>query len=259
MKNLDSLLNDLWTASLSTLHDVAHSYGDVAPVGDRDGKTMTPGTYRPVGATCPDCSLAENGCYALTANVAIHQRRAPAAAGPSIRAAAYAMVWAARTKRVARLHVSGDFINRGRIDVRYIEGLVAIGQWIRRRTRDSKRVSAWSYTHVTRDRFDKYATMLADAGVIVRYSEDFGPMGTVVLPFDRVPDLKAQGVKTFKCLAQLTSATCVECEACWTKPDHLIVFKPHGPGKNKAANVGVQKFEAFKVSAAAASRLKVLQ
>lgn len=260
MKNLDSLLNDLWTAPLSKLRDVALSYGDVAPVGDRDSKTAAPGTYRPVGDTCPSCKLKKKGCYAKTGKVSIAQRRAPANSGPSIRAAAYAMVWAARTNRVARLHVSGDFIYKGQVDVRYIEGLVAIGKWMRRRTRSPKRVNAWSYTHITRERFAPYAKQLADAGIVVRFSEFYGEMGAVVLPFERVDELKEQGLKTFKCLAQLTSSNCTQCTACWTKPEHLIVFKPHSPSKRRAAEVGIENLETFKRerSAAAVSRLKVL-
>ena len=240
MKTIETMLNALWTAPLTKIRETALDYGEVAPVGDGDSKTASPGTYRPVDGTCPDCELKDNGCYAKTGNVAIHQRRAPATAAPSVRAAAVAMLWAARTKRLARLHVSGDFLYRGRIDSRYLAGLTLIGQWLRRKMRDPNRINAWTYTHVPRARFASAASMLANAGVAVRYSNDLGPMGAVVYSFDRIDELKAKGVKTFKCLAQLTNKTCAECGACWTLPEHVIVFDPHGPGKNKAASASLR-------------------
>jgi hypothetical protein len=241
MKNLNTLLNNLWAAPLGKLKEVAREAGDVAPVGDGDAKTAAPGTYRPVGDTCPaDCGLLDNGCYAQMGNVAMHERRAASTAGPSIRAAALAMVWAARTQRAARLHVSGDFLSRGRVDVHYIRSLAFIGRWLRTKMRRPERVNAWTYTHIARKRFAAHAEMLREAGIHVRFSEDAGAMGAVVLPFDRVDELRARGVKTLKCLAQLTNKTCSECQACWTQTDHVIVFDPHGPGHKKAAAVGLR-------------------
>ena len=36
------------------LRKAARVYGPLNPIGDGDAKTQTPGTYRPVGPTCPD-------------------------------------------------------------------------------------------------------------------------------------------------------------------------------------------------------------
>ena len=59
-----------------TLRDQVHAYiGPTNPLGIRNGKTATLGTYRPVGATCPeDCPYIDGPCLAKRSRVGMHQR-----------------------------------------------------------------------------------------------------------------------------------------------------------------------------------------
>jgi hypothetical protein len=192
-----------------------------------------------VGATCPaSCPYLGAGCYAQAGKVAMASRRASGSTGPALRAAAAAMVLAARMGVTARLHVSGDFLERGRIDARYVQGLVRIARWLRAQTGDAGRLSAWSYTHIPPARFETHRRVLADAGVVVRYSDAAPSAGPVAIvhPFADREGIAArvQGARVIRCPAQLSDAvTCASCRACWTHPDRVVVFDPHGPGARK--------------------------
>jgi hypothetical protein len=170
----------------------------------------------------------------------MHTARSSGLTGPALRAAAAAMVWAARTGRAARLHVGGDFLERGRVDRRYVAGLVRIGAWLRERTGDAARVSAWSYTHLPPARFEAHRLALAEAGIVVRYSDaapDAGPVA-IVHPFSDREGLAARldGARAIRCPAQLAeTVSCADCRACWTRPERVIVFDPHGPGRSQVA------------------------
>lgn len=247
MKNLDmnTLVEKLWNGTLSKLATIARNDGPCNPIGDGDAKTNAPGTYRPVGPTCAkECPFLNNGCYAQSGNVAMHQRRAQDDVGASLRSAAVAMVWAVRTNRMARLHVSGDFLTlsdkgESKIDKAYIRGLCKLADTINELSGRTKGTTiAWSYTHIPYARVERYVRVLARHGIIVRYSDHMNVGGAIVAPFGMVSQLRANnpGVKFAKCPAQLSDTTCVKCTLCWSRTDLTVVFDPHGSGKKKVTN-----------------------
>lgn len=239
-----ALVETLWNAPLSKLKTLAAADGPVNPVGDGDAKTNAPGTYRPVGATCPaTCAYLGNGCYAESGNVAMHQRRASADTTPALRAAAVAFVWAVRTGRLARLHVSGDFERAGKLDVAYVRGLCQLADKVNALAgRARGETIAWSYTHIPVRRSARMVRVLAAHGISVRFSDHAGPRGAVVAPFTSLPALRAKHptVRFAKCPAQLRDTTCRDCTLCWTRPDLTMVFDPHGRGKRKATAAGLR-------------------
>lgn len=204
------------------------------PMGSGNGKTGAPGTYRPVGATCPDsCPQLESGaCYALTGPVGLQQSRASEDPVKAVRSALAAIV-AARVSGVgvARLHVSGDF-GREAADVEvYVRELLR-GLNALRRVTGWTGVLAWSYTHSPH--MGRWMGLLRSAGVAVRVSDKLGWNGAVVVPFDRIGEARAMTrLPVAKCPAQLRDVTCTECALCWTRPDVVIAFDPHGVGKSK--------------------------
>lgn len=203
----------------------------LVPIGDSDAKTASPGTYREVGLTCPStCRYLGNGCYALGGNVAIHQRNAGNSVNAALHGAAAAMVWAALTGRVARLHVSGDLGTS--VDADYVAGLVEVGREVRRLSGNA--VVAWSYTHHADG---PYRAELADAGIVVRLSDRTGPSGAIVVASrEHAREVRAaSGAPVAVCPAQLRDVSCAECRLCWTRPDVTIAFIAHGMS---AAKVG---------------------
>lgn len=241
------LIADLFACGLSRLVETARKHGPVNPVGDGDSKTASPSTYRPVGSTCPDgssehigrCPYLGHGCYAEGGNVNLHQTRAGADLDASVNAAAVAMVWAVRTGRIARLHVSGDFVRAGRVDHRYIAQLGILADTVNVTAgRPIGTAIAWSYTHIPADVFEGYRVVLARHGIHVRLSDHAGAHGAIVRDFR---GLQGAGVRYLKCPAQLPQgSTCAECRACWERPDHTIVFEPHGAAKNRARAVALR-------------------
>ena len=213
------------------------------PVGDGDAKTASPGTYRPVGGSCPkSCPYLDDGCYAQGGNVNTHQRRAQESIEAAANGAALAMVWARQTGRVARLHVSGDgkaVDGPEAFSPKYADLLCAAADAVNRMSGQPQgTVCAWSYTHfpVGAGRTGQLIERLASHGIIVRASDKLGHGGAVVMPFADVPAVrKATGVKLAKCPAQLGDTDCNACRLCWTRPDLTIVFSPHGATKKRAA------------------------
>lgn len=246
-RKLEALLEALWGTPIADLRKVAREDGAVEPFGRGNRKTRSPGTYRPVGATCPQtCPHLGAGCYAQHGKVAMSARRASGATGPALRAAAAAMVWAARTGRAARLHVSGDFVERGRVAHRYIEGLIRIGWWLRVRTGvAARKVTAWSYTHLPPERFEEHRRALASVGIMVRYSDappSAGPVA-IVHPFADREGLRARvgDARVIRCPAQLAeTVSCADCRACWTHMERVIVFDPHGPGAEQVRRAALR-------------------
>ena len=229
------------------MRKIARTYGPTNPVGDGDAKTGAPGTYRPVGDTCPlSCAHhpENNGtCYALFHNVNRHQRRAIVDVDAALRSSSVAIVWAVATDRVARLQVSGD---KGRTlqEARpYIDGLIAIGEQVRAHYGQDTDC-AWSYTalpDIVATRI--YLRQLSErAGIHVRLSGHNGYNGAIVYPHDRVYETQrgqtwfGSQAQPLKCPAQLThnAVDCQTCKACWTRPHRVIVFDPHGPRKRLA-------------------------
>ncbi len=210
--------------------------GDANPVGVGDEKTGVPGTYRPVGPTCPDSCPQAEACYATSGNVAIHQANSSADIERSVRAAAIAIVAAYRSGLpAARLHVSGDF---GRTDDEvdaYCRALLKMLAAFRRKLDVPQgRIVAWSYTHHPRV-VSRWLGLLKAAGVHVRRSDHVGPNGAIVLPFDRVVQARRDtGMRIAKCPAQISDVDCAACTLCWTRPDVVIAFDPHGAKKRRA-------------------------
>lgn len=219
---------------------------DAVPFGDGDIKTKSPGTYRPVGLTCPKtCPYLGAGCYAEGGNVRIHQIRAAADRQAALHAAAAAMVWAARTGRIARLHVSGDVMGPdGRVDHAYVHGLASIAEAVRA-LRGGKAPAAWTYTHAPDG---PWVELLRASGVAVRLSDRKGEHGAVVVR-DREHARMLRGnrdergrfqrpVKAAVCPAQLSDTDCSRCQLCWTRSDLTIAFLAHGFRANAArANI----------------------
>lgn len=203
-----------------------------APVGAGNSKTGTPGTYRPVGPSCPSCPL-EAGCYARFGPVGLHQGRAPIDPLASATAATIAMIAALRSRTAARLHVSGDFYEHGKLCAEYIDLLVECASRVRRRF-DFRGIIAWSYTHVDPDEFEPSRLQLAEVGIEVLYSGLHGPGGALVWPHARIGELRAElpNLTTLACPAQTRSASCRDCGLCWQawNRDLCIVFDPHGRG-----------------------------
>jgi len=227
------------------LRKIARTYGPTNPVGDGDAKTGAPGTYRPVGDTCPlSCAHhPENDgtCYALFHNVNRHQRRAIVDVDAALRAASVAIVWAVATDRVARLQVSGD---KGRTltEARpYIDGLIAIGKQVRAHYGQDTDC-AWSYTALPMEGTTMHAR-LRRAGIHVRLSGHNGHNGAIVYPHATIKHLPAPAnyrdymATPLACPAQRTknAIDCQTCKACWARPHRTIVFDPHGPRKRLAA------------------------
>jgi hypothetical protein len=250
-RDILALCEALSSAAISTLDAVTYGHGPANPCGDGDTKTRSPGTYRPVGATCPTvasvpygtkpCPYMGHGCYAEGGNVAIHQRASDADSDASIRAAARAMVWAARTGRKARLHVSGDFLRPdGRVDTAYIRGLSVIGRFMRETYPTSGPVYAWTYTHVSPAQLGPYLDAIAGAGIALRWSDRVGASGAFVRPFSDInyfKALKSAGVRYAKCPAQLRDVSCKDCRICWERPSLAVAFDPHGSGKRSVLRV----------------------
>lgn len=203
------------------------------PFGDGDTKTASPGTYRPVGASCPaTCRYLNNGCYAQSGNVAMAQRRATLGRDAALHSAAAAMVWAQRSGRIARLHVSGDL--GVEVDPDYVSGLCTIAREVR--AVSGADVVAWGYSHHPDG---PWRMTLADAGIVVRLSDHAGPDGAIVVGTrdDARAVREETGAKVAVCPAQLSDVTCAECRLCWTRPDLTIAFLAHGSGARKVREI----------------------
>lgn len=223
------------------LKAAASAYGTSVPVGDGDGKTASPGTYRPVGGTCPStCPFLGNGCYAQGGNVALHQRRARAEREAALLGAAVAFVWARVTGRVSRLHVSGDVGQTW--DEQYLAGLRDLAIEVNTQSGAMRGTPvAWTYTHHDVSARDRLAALrgLASVGIHVRRSDHLGHNGVVVMPFSEVPTVRREtGVRLAKCPAQLRDTNCADCTLCWTRPDLTVVFDPHGQANKRATAAG---------------------
>lgn len=200
------------------------------PVGVSNKKTGTPGTYRPVGLSCPPCPVAAE-CYALGRPTTYHQERATTSRLASVTSAAIAMTIAQRQGTLARLHIAGDFFDGGVLDVGYIDELAELGALIRE-CFDTQGPVAWSYTHTAPELFEPYRLLLEDGGVVVLYSGSPAPGGALIWPHDLMDELReAHPERQFiRCPAQVRKATCRDCGLCWQARGRglCIVFDPHG-------------------------------
>ena len=225
------------------LRKKAHGFGPCNPIGDGDSKTQTPGTYRPVGPTCPaSCDrLIEKNCYALMGNVRIHQKRSSPDIEPALRAAGVCFIWGTLTNRLTRLHVSGDF-GTSSVDPalqEYVKGLVMVANTVNRLAGKAQGTSiAWSYTHVDGVTNETpWLVSLRKAGIHVRLSDRATYNGAIVGNFHDFQKIRrAIGGKLVKCRAQLEKAvSCRTCRLCWERPDLTVLFTPEGAGKARLA------------------------
>lgn len=202
------------------------------PVGAGNSKTGTPGTYRPVGPSCPPCPL-DASCYARFGPVGIHQARASTDAAASVTAAMIAIVAAIRADTVARLHVSGDFYRHGHLSTSYLQLLIECAEVLRIVLAPTNPL-AWTYTHVSRDEFEPWRLKLERVGIEVLYSGQHDVGGALVYPHERIAELRTArpDVTVVACPAQTRSVSCRDCGLCWQarRTRLCIVFDPHGRG-----------------------------
>jgi hypothetical protein len=225
----------------SFLRKAARVYGPLNPIGDGDSKTQTPGTYRPVGPTCPDSCprLIDEDCYALGGNVGIHQRRALVELEAAFRSAEVVFIWAVQTYRWARLHVSGGFGKEDETELRqtYVDGLCELANRVNRLAgRPIGTDIAWTYTHLPGVTFDTpWIAQLRASGIHVRISDHVGPNGAIVGDHSQFKGIRAKlkplGLKPVKCLAQVGDYSCRTCGICWERPELVVVFHPEGMRK----------------------------
>ncbi len=225
---------------ISIMREIARADGPVNPVGDCNAKTALPSTYRPVGKTCPqDCRFLQPPpfnpkhprrkgspmCLALFGKTGKHQAKASPDAGPSLRAAAIAMISAAQEGNPARLHVGGDLGRTWAEASVYVDGLREMSRFIRDRAGDPARVTAFGYTHLP---MNSALYGLWSDGLMFRRSDYGGYMGAMTGAHSKRPS------GAFKCLEQVSpwgpenpnGYTCSTCRMCWTHPHNPVLFKP---------------------------------
>jgi len=234
--------------SVRNLKAVTKQDGHTNPVGQGNAKTNSPGTYRPIGPTCPDSCPYLDSCYGLAGNVALHQRRATALVDDALRAAGVALGHAAQTNRMARLHVSGDFGKVYDAELqRYVDGLCVLADTINAGFgRGVGHPIAWSYTHLDGRTVDTpWIVQLRQHGIFVRLSDKAGEWGAIVGSFDKESfgalKRKYPDDTLMKCKAQThDDETCHSCKWCWERPEWTIVFDPHGVYKRKTAAAALE-------------------
>ena len=211
------------------------------PVGTKNIKTQTVGTYAPVGATCPSsCPFLGHGCYAQAGHVNIHQNHSTSDSEMRAISVAHAVALGVHTDSPTRLHVSGDFYLGDKVDLLYLEGITTAlfyfyENWAAARDYLDQG-NIWTYTHAPS--YDDYSTiddMIGDF-VTVIWSDKAVAGGAVVHPHDKMDTLAHEaGAKPFKCPAQTSGhkVSCKDCKACINPQDRLIVFDPHGPQEGK--------------------------
>lgn len=204
------------------------------PVGVGNAKTELPGTYRPVGASCPStCALLGSGCYAQKGHVALAQNRAKVDLDKDLGAAALAMVAASKlpTPKPARLHVSGDLLKQGELDSAYIAGLQLLAPSIPSKSP----VKAYGYTHAKGPEVTEAIQDLKAAGIVIRPSLDDKPEpgGAFVAEkgFRNFQELKLANpdTKLVKCREQVDGTSCANCGICWDAKtaSHCVIFAKH--------------------------------
>jgi hypothetical protein len=217
------------------------------PTGAENSKTGLPGSYRPVGKTCPSCQFFNNGCYAQTGRTGIHEKNANRNMIQSLASAIIAMCMGQKLGTIARLHVTGDFYRDGKLHKNYIRE-VAKAADILCKIHGVSRV-AYTYTHATPAQFEKYRLLLGSSGVEVLYSDEMVAGGAIVYPFAKLRKLRKQmpNLKFVKCRNQLDKSTCKACTLCFDakKDGFTIVFNPHGSGKKDATESTTQWVESM--------------
>ena len=201
-------------------------------VGDLSGHNMF-STYREVGVTCGDCKWLDNGCYAQSGNVALHQRGRSSTEDGAIFLRELERI---PHGAIMRLHVSGDFMYNGVLDREY---LAAVIQGARMRPD----ITFYGYTHVWRHinrsewQFPRNFTLNAscDDADAYREARAAGWDATTVVPDGTAWKRKGNVVV---CPAQTSGMSCIECKLCMKSERKLTVaFIAHGTGKKKVSRL----------------------
>jgi len=185
-------------------------------------------TYREVGTSCPtNCSLLNNGCYAQFGNVRLQSIGTYSTEDGK--------VFLRELKRIPhgaalRLHVSGDVMADGDLDVDYLDAII-LG------AKERPDVKMYGYTHAWRviDRkrfvFPENLTLSAscEQPEEVKEARAAGWDTVIVLPYDikgkRFGDVVV-------CPNQTVGMTCDKCRLCFKPNRSLTVgFKAHGRGR----------------------------
>ena len=210
------------------------------------GSEKIDATYASISATCPDCLLKDNGCYAQNSYVGIQVSKLNAeSTGLSAIQVARAEAKAIDNcynggsipdNRDMRLHVSGD--SRTITGTRIINA--AVGRWKMRGGRD-----CWSYTHawknVPKSEWSN-VSILASITTIdeVKDAKKQGYAPAIVVPSfksDKAFIIDGSDTKWIPCPAQTRDIPCVNCRLCFNA-DRLhennfgIAFEAHGVKKN---------------------------
>lgn len=233
---IEFICRDLWAQRAEGLHQLrihALRHGPVAPVGEGNRKTDLPGTYRPVGVTCPSsCPALGKFCYAQGGHVGMIQRRSSDEADAAVMAAIVAITSALKRGTVARLHVSGDFAREDKVDMAYVNAISAACSELR--ALSGQDIVAYTYTHL---HDGKWVQRLRDSGCAVRMSDSRSPNGAIIVRDReharevRQLEFEPAGTKLAVCPAQLGDITCRACKLCWERPDITIAFLPEGVNK----------------------------
>ena len=205
-------------------------------------------TYLPVDKTCPNtCALKDNGCYAQSGNVGIHNIRLDKEVAKRKRMSAYDIVRMEAREIIAkaeqskgkalRLHVSGDARTNASAKLLGKAALVWRGK-------------VYSYTHawrtVERASWGK-VSILASCENVGQVAQAFARGYAASLVVDAHPaDGKAftvDGIKQIPCPAQTRDdVTCETCKLCMND-DKLVdmracvTFAAHGVSRKKALKV----------------------
>ena len=183
-------------------------------------------TYRPVGDTCPPCSLAGNGCYAERGRVNIHQRQSAEETGDLDNAAGMDLL---------RHMVSGDWFrpwgDHMRLDTAYVRTVL---DW----HAGQPRTQGWSYTHhfsvwdraglgpsAWPDNFHVLAS--CDDLDTAHAAQDAGwHTARVILdPSDREPSEVLCPYDKAKHAGTLPAVTCRTCRLCWEPVNNIAFLK----------------------------------
>ena len=216
------------------------------PVGIANSKVGGPSTYRPTRSTCPTQCPYFGDCYAFSSYTGMIERRSDGQFRQSVAALMTAAAVGAQMQCMVRLHATGDFLQHGELDERYLRAIELIGDHMLRGGHvDSRRVWAYTYTHahtnpeIGLEGAKALRSRLSLSGVQIVLSDVLDAGGAVVWKHDDLATLKTKlpdGVKILPCPSQTRGWTCRSCKHLCARTTELgivVVFDPHGDGGRK--------------------------